>query len=180
MTLPPTSQCRFPWARVATAGALLALSLGIPVLTASPAAADWLVTVDGQRIETQGPWKMKGKAVIFTQADGRIDQLPRDYIDFEASERATRGEEPKIVMYATVWCPYCRKARKLLDELGVEWVEKDIEKDREAARELMRKAGRSGVPVIDFDGLVVRGYNAEKIRELAAEIQKAEKRRKAH
>lgn len=145
-----------------------------------PAAADWLVTVDGRRIETQGPWQIKGKAVLFTQTDGRIDQLPRNYIDFEASERATRGEEPKIVMYATSWCPYCRRARKLLNELDVEWVEKDIEKDREAARELARKAGRgSGVPVIDFDGTLLRGYNPDKIRRLTAEIKKLEKRQKA-
>lgn len=150
------------------------------LLTAGPsaparAAADWLVTRDGRRIETQGRWQMKGKAVIFTQADGRIDQLPRDYIDFEASERARRGEAPKIVMYTTSWCPYCRKARKLLNALDVEWIEKDIEKDRAAARELAVKAGRgAGVPVTDFDGRLVRGYNPDKLRKLAEEIRKQE------
>lgn len=153
----------------------------VAVLVASmaasmPAAADWLVTRDGQRIETQGRWQMKGKAVIFTQADGRIDQLPRDYIDFEASERASRGETPKIVMYATSWCPYCRRARKLLNSLDVEWIEKDIEKDRIAAREFVAKAGRgAGVPVIDFDGTLLRGFNQHKIRRLAAEVRKTQK-----
>ena len=158
---------------------LLGLSLVLVALLAasSPAAADWLVTRDGQRIETRGAWQMKGKAVIFTQKDGRIDQLPRDYIDFEASERATRGEAPKIVMYATSWCPYCRRARKLLNSLDVEWVEKDIEKDREAAREFAAKGRGSGVPLIDFDGTLLRGFDADKIRRLAAEVEKTRKAR---
>jgi|GEM_PF-6920575 len=158
----------------------LLLSLGAGLLFSLPASADWLVTRDGQRIETQGNWQMKGRAVLFTHADGRVDQLPRDYIDFEASERATAGEEPRIVMYSTSWCPYCRKARKLLNELDIEWVEKDIERDREAAREMIKKAGRgAGVPVIDFDGTLLRGYNPDKIRRLAEEVRKSEKRRKA-
>lgn len=158
---------------------LLAVLIPVALLAAStPAAADWLVTRDGQRIETRGAWQMKGKAVIFTQKDGRIDQLPRDYIDFEASERASRGEAPKIVMYATSWCPYCRRARKLLNSLDVEWVEKDIEKDREAAREFAAKAGRgAGVPVIDFDGTLLRGFSQEKIRRLAAEVRKTQRAR---
>jgi glutaredoxin len=145
------------------------------LLASIPAAADWLVTRDGQRIETEGRWQMKGKAVMFTQADGRVDQLPRDYIDFEASHRATRGEPPKIIMYATAWCPYCRRARKLLNSLDVEWVEKDIEKDRDAAREFIAKAGRgAGVPVIDFDGTLLRGFNQHKIRRLVTEVQKTQ------
>lgn len=154
----------------------LVLAVVILLMASMPAAADWLVTRDGQRIETQGSWQMKGKAVLFTQADGRVDQLPRDYIDFEASQRASRGEPPKIVMYATSWCPYCRRARKLLNALDVEWVEKDIEKDREAAREFHAKAGRgAGVPVIDFDGTLLRGFNQDKIRRLAAEVRKTQK-----
>lgn len=166
---------RLPLLLLGVAGLLLS-----GVLLPEAAAADWLVTRDGQRIETQGNWHMKGRAVLFTHADGRVDQLPRDYIDFEASERATKGEEPRIVMYATTWCPYCRKARKLLNELDIEWVEKDIERDREAAREFAKKVGRgSGVPVIDFDGTLLRGYNPDKIRRLAEEVRKREKRRKA-
>ena len=37
-------------------------------LFAAPAAADWLVTRDGGRVETKGPWKVKGKLVVFTRA----------------------------------------------------------------------------------------------------------------
>lgn len=65
---------------VALAAALLAL----------PAAADWLVTRDGGRVETRGAWKVKGKQVVFTGADGRLASLRLGDVDLEASERATR------------------------------------------------------------------------------------------
>lgn len=72
-----------------------------------------------------------------------------------------------ITLYTTSWCPYCRQARQLLDSLGVAYIEKDIEKSAAARSELTAKAGRnSGVPVLDVDGRLVRGYNRDRIREL--------------
>lgn len=69
-------------------------SAGAAVLAAAflatPAAADWLVTRDGGRVETRGTWKVKGKQVIFTGADGRLASLRLGDVDLEASERATR------------------------------------------------------------------------------------------
>ncbi len=77
---------------------------------------------------------------------------------------------PKVVMYSTSWCGYCRRARKLLNELEVDFVEKDIEKSSEARSEYTRKGGR-GVPLFDFDGTIVRGYKADVIREQATRFQ---------
>ncbi len=58
-------------------------------LFAAPAAADWLVTRDGGRVETRGPWKTKGKLVVFTRADGQLSSLRLADVDLAASERAT-------------------------------------------------------------------------------------------
>lgn len=81
------------------------------------------------------------------------------------------AQEPPIVLYMTSWCPYCRKARNLLDEIDADYVEKDIENDPQARREFERKGkGGSGIPLIDFDGKVLRGFHAEKIRKMAAEV----------
>ena len=167
----PTIHRTDPFSRV-----VVVLGLAVLLLTALPAHADWLTTRDGQRIDTQGPWRLKGKAVQFVHTDGRVDQLPLSYIDLEASQRSAEAEEPRIVMYATSWCPYCRKARKLLNALDVEWLEKDIEADPEAARELVAKAGRgTGVPLIDCDGQLVRGYSPDKIRRLVTRMQQRER-----
>ncbi len=69
---------------VISVGAVVAAAL-----LAAPAAADWLVTRDGGRVETRGPWKAKGKLLVFTRADGQLSSLRLADVDLAASERAT-------------------------------------------------------------------------------------------
>lgn len=54
-----------------------------------PAAGDWLVTRDGDRIETRGPWRVEGRLVVFTQPDGTLASMRASEVDLEASRRAT-------------------------------------------------------------------------------------------
>ncbi len=64
---------------------LLALGAAAP-----PAHADWLVTRDGGKVETKGPWQAKGKLVVFTRAaDGALASLRASEVDLEASAKAT-------------------------------------------------------------------------------------------
>ncbi|MEO1367556.1 MAG: hypothetical protein AAFX50_10305, partial [Acidobacteriota bacterium] len=70
-------------------GSKIAALLACVALTASPAPADWLVTKDGARIETKGPWKVDGRRVLFTQPNGTLSAMRASEIDFEASEAAT-------------------------------------------------------------------------------------------
>lgn len=55
-----------------------------------PAAADWLVTRDGARIETAGPWRVENRLVVFERPDGTYASMRLSEIDLEASERLTR------------------------------------------------------------------------------------------
>ncbi|HEX7180276.1 MAG TPA: FxLYD domain-containing protein [Thermoanaerobaculia bacterium] len=57
------------------------------------AAADWLVTREGGRIETRGPWKEKGKLLVFTTADGNLASLRLSEVDLDASRKATAEAE---------------------------------------------------------------------------------------
>lgn len=160
---------------------------------ALPTAADWLVMTEGEMIETQGPWKIVGKTLTYTDLEGKEQTLPLTEVDLEGSEAttafrqgrayapppkaavaaSTRKEgEPQIILYETSWCGYCRKTRKLLDKLGVEYLAKDIEKDKQAAFEHRDKGkGSQGVPLIDFDGEIVRGYNEWQIRQLVEKLE---------
>ncbi len=61
----------------------------LPVWLATPAAADWLVLRDGSRVETRGPWEVKGKLVVFTTADGQLASLRLAEVDADASREAT-------------------------------------------------------------------------------------------
>ena len=55
---------------------------------------------------------------------------------------------PKAVMYATSWCPYCMRARQLLEEKGVELEEIDVDATPAARAEMMSRSGQRTVPQI--------------------------------
>ena len=65
--------------------AVLALAL------AGSAEADWLVTVEGQRVQTAGPWEQKGRMIVFRSADGTLASMRASEVDLEASQRLTEA-----------------------------------------------------------------------------------------
>jgi glutaredoxin len=76
-----------------------------------------------------------------------------------------------LVLYSTAWCGYCKRAKAWLEHEKVPFVEKDIERDEAAARELKDKAERAGVqlrgvPVFDVDGQLVLGFQKDRIEGL--------------
>ena len=94
---------------------------------------------------------------------------PQDPAKAAADDAVEADEEPEVILYVTEWCPYCRKAQKLLDELEVDYVAKDIEKDARALAEFRAKGkGGGGIPLLDFEGKVIRGYQEKEIRRVLA------------
>ncbi|MEO8195461.1 MAG: hypothetical protein ABI689_01935 [Thermoanaerobaculia bacterium] len=73
---------------VATLGALL----GLLVFAAAPARGDWLILASGERIETKGPWKVKGKQIVYTASDKTLRSLRLSDVDVTASTRASSLE----------------------------------------------------------------------------------------
>jgi len=49
--------------------------------------------------------------------------------------------------------------------MGVTLVEHDIEKDPEKGREMIAKSGSRGVPVVDIEGIIIRGYSPDAMRQ---------------
>lgn len=76
------------WWLAAGATALIAVLL-------VPAAADWLVTREGDRIETLGPWKVESRLVVFKRPDGTLASLRLSEVDLQASERLTLEMQAK-------------------------------------------------------------------------------------
>ncbi|HHX10632.1 MAG TPA: glutaredoxin family protein [Firmicutes bacterium] len=74
--------------------------------------------------------------------------------------------EHKVVVYSTPTCPWCVRAKDYLKNAGIEFEEKDVSVDVQAAREMVKISGRMGVPVLDIDGNVVVGFDKNKIDEL--------------
>ncbi|MBX3693827.1 MAG: glutaredoxin 3 [Steroidobacteraceae bacterium] len=55
---------------------------------------------------------------------------------------------PRVVMYATSWCPYCARARNLFAAKGVQFEEIDVEAAPGGRQEMMNRSGRRTVPQI--------------------------------
>jgi glutaredoxin 3 len=64
---------------------------------------------------------------------------------------------PEVTMYATGWCPYCARARALLEHKGVAWTEIDVEAEPTRRAEMIEKSGRRTVPQIFVGGRHVGG-----------------------
>ena len=56
--------------------------------------------------------------------------------------------EPKVLMYATGWCPYCARARQLLTSKGIAFEEIDVDARPEARAEMQLRSPRQTVPQI--------------------------------
>ncbi|MCF7200462.1 glutaredoxin 3 [Pseudomonas oligotrophica] len=55
---------------------------------------------------------------------------------------------PKVVIYTTAWCPYCVRAKALLDSKGVAYEEIAVDGEPALRAEMTQKAGRTSVPQI--------------------------------
>jgi len=55
---------------------------------------------------------------------------------------------PKVLMYVTDWCPYCARARTLLESKGIAIEEIDVDAVDGARDEMEARSGRSSVPQI--------------------------------
>ncbi len=69
----------------------------------------------------------------------------------------------KVVLFSTPTCSWCRRAKKYFRENHVSFKEINIERDPEAARDLQRKTGQTGVPVIKIGSRWIVGFDKEKI-----------------
>jgi glutaredoxin 3 len=53
-----------------------------------------------------------------------------------------------VTIYTTPTCPYCRAAKALLDQKGVEYNEIGVESNAQLKAEMMSRSGRRSVPQI--------------------------------
>jgi glutaredoxin-like YruB-family protein len=76
------------------------------------------------------------------------------------------AREAAVVVYTTAWCPWCRKTLAWLDEQGVAYVNKDIERNLTWRRELIEKTGQAAIPVVEIDDQIIRGFDPDRMDQL--------------
>jgi len=80
----------------------------------------------------------------------------------------------KINIYSTLFCPYCTRAKMLLEQKGMEYNEIRVDIETERRKEMMELSGRTSVPQIFIDDDHIGGcddlYHLEAQGELDAKL----------
>lgn len=62
-------------------------------------------------------------------------------------------------MYSTALCPYCSRARQLLDKKNVDYIDIRIDKQPEYRSEMESRSSNTSVPQIFIDDYHVGGFD---------------------
>jgi len=74
---------------------------------------------------------------------------------------------PRVIMFSTPTCSYCRKAKQYFRQNQVPFREVDVSKDQAAARDMLRRSGQQGVPQIQIgNSKIIVGFDRPKIDRL--------------
>jgi glutaredoxin-like protein NrdH len=71
----------------------------------------------------------------------------------------------EIKVYTKENCPQCKMTKKVLDDLGIKYVEIDVE-DNEIALEHLSDMGFQSLPVVEFGNEAFSGFQPNKLEEL--------------
>src|ERR1700752_1921838 len=78
---------------------------------------------------------------------------------------------PKIEIYTQPFCGYCYRAKKLLDDKGVEYDEIDVMEHPSRRPEMVERAeGRPSTPQIFIDGVAIGGSDEMAALNRAGEL----------
>lgn len=72
---------------------------------------------------------------------------------------------PKVVIYTTPYCVYCRMAKEMFQKNSVAYEEKDVAVDLKAREDMIQKSGQMGVPVIEVEGKIIIGFDQPRLKE---------------
>ena len=72
-------------------------------------------------------------------------------------------KQHKVIMFSTPTCSFCKTAKQYFIQKRIRFREIDVSKDERAARDMQRRTGQQGVPVILIDNKPIVGFDKNKI-----------------
>lgn len=110
-----------------------------------------------------------------------VQKASRAWFDAQvdrAKPQPVAVEDASVIVYKASWCGACKSAAAFLRSRHVAFVEKDVEKEPGASEEMLRKAQAKGlrpkgVPVIDFRGEIMLGFDQARLSALIERYAKA-------
>ncbi len=77
-----------------------------------------------------------------------------------------KTKQKRVIVFSTPTCTYCNQAKRYFREHGVKFRDVDVSRDAAAARDMVRRSGQQGVPVIDIGGKIIVGFNRPEVDRL--------------
>ncbi len=74
--------------------------------------------------------------------------------------------QPKVIVFSTPTCSFCTQAKRYFKEKNIRFTDVDVSKDQSAARDMMRRTGQMGVPVILINNKPIIGFDRNKINQM--------------
>lgn len=71
--------------------------------------------------------------------------------------------QPKVIMFSTPTCSFCNTAKRYFREKKIRFKDIDVSRDMNAARDMQKRTGQSGVPVILINNRPIIGFDKNKI-----------------
>jgi len=72
---------------------------------------------------------------------------------------------PKVKIYTTPTCVYCKMTKEFFKKNNIQYEEKDVASDAASRDEMIAKSGQFGVPVIDIDEKIIIGFDQPRLKE---------------
>ncbi len=81
---------------------------------------------------------------------------------------------PQVTLFFSPTCAYCKQVQEFLAHRNVEFVARDVSRDPDALRDLVRLTGKYNVPVVVVGDHVVVGFDRARLERL---LPRRERRR---
>ncbi len=77
------------------------------------------------------------------------------------------SQQASVIVYSTETCPWCDRTKEYLKSRNVPFIEKRVDADMDAAREMVQISGQQGVPVVATEREVVVGFDQLRLARIA-------------
>jgi glutaredoxin len=82
-----------------------------------------------------------------------------------AGQAMAAGTPDAVILYSADWCGWCKKAKRHLDGMGINYEIRDIDIP-ENLNDLVAKTGQKGIPVLEVGGRIVTGFAPDQYDQL--------------
>ncbi len=74
--------------------------------------------------------------------------------------------QTKVIVFSTPTCSFCNAAKRYFREKKIKFTDVDVSRDQRAARDMQRRTGQNGVPVILINNRPIVGFDKPKINRM--------------